>query len=56
MIPDPQEASERRHPLQAILMLSVLTMLPGARSLHAIDQFGRNHGRSFALRRRLNHS
>lgn len=47
-IPDPRAASGRRHPLQAILTLSAVAMLSGARSLYAIAQFGRDRGREFA--------
>ena len=32
-----------RHPLAAILALSVCAMLSGARSLYAIAQWGREH-------------
>jgi hypothetical protein len=45
---DPREASGLRHPLQAILTLTCVAMLAGARSLYAIAQFGRDHGKEFA--------
>jgi len=47
-IPDPRAASGRRHPLQAILTLSAVAILSGARSLYAIAQFGRDRGTQFA--------
>jgi len=47
-VPDPREASGRRHPLQAVLTLTCVAMLSGCRSLYAIAQFGRDRGREFA--------
>lgn len=47
-VPDPREASGRRHPLTAILTLTGVAMLCGARSLYAIAQFGRDRGKEFA--------
>lgn len=47
-VPDPRDASGRRHPLQAILALTSVAMLSGARSLYAIAQFGRDRGKEFA--------
>lgn len=46
-IPDPRRRRGIRHPLSAILSLSVLAMLTGAKSLTAISQYGRDKG--FAL-------
>jgi hypothetical protein len=46
-LPDPRQASGRRHPLPAILMQATLAMLAGARSLEAIAQFGRDRGAAF---------
>ncbi|MCY4654781.1 MAG: transposase family protein, partial [Dehalococcoidia bacterium] len=40
-VPDPRSAHGRRHPLSAILALSVCAMVSGARSLYAIAQWGR---------------
>ena len=40
-VPDPRSTHGRRHPLSAILALSVCAMLSGARSLYAIAQWGR---------------
>ncbi len=40
-VPDPRSAKGRRHPLTAILTLSVCAMLSGAKSIYAIAQWGR---------------
>ena len=40
-VPDPRSTHGRRHPLSAILALSVCAMVSGARSLYAIAQWGR---------------
>jgi hypothetical protein len=40
-VPDPRSRHGRRHPLPAILALSVTAMLCGAKSLYAIAQWGR---------------
>jgi hypothetical protein len=50
-LPDPRSRHGRRHPLVAILSLTVLAMLSGAKSYQAIAQFGRDHG--FALAQAL---
>ena len=42
-IEDPRAPKGVRHPLSAILALSVCAMLSGARSLYAIAQWGRKH-------------
>ena len=42
-IEDPRKPRGVRHPLSAILALSVCAMLGGARSLYAIAQWGREH-------------
>ena len=42
-IEDPRKPKGVRHPLLAILALSVCAMLSGARSLYAIAQWGREH-------------
>ena len=47
-VPDPRDASGRRHPLQAVLTLTSVAILSGARSLYAIAQFGRDRGKEFA--------
>lgn len=47
-VPDPRQASGRRHPLQAILTLAAVAILSGSRSLYAIAQFGRDRGEAFA--------
>ena len=46
-VADPPQASGRRHPLAAILTLTVVAMLGGARSLEAIVQFARDRGPRF---------
>lgn len=43
-IPDPRDPRGVRHPLSAILALTVLAMLTGVKSLTAIAQFGRDKG------------
>ena len=48
-VPDPRQASGKRHPLQAVLTLICVAMLSGCRSLYAIAQFGRDHGKALAL-------
>lgn len=40
-VPDPRSARGKRHPLPAILALSVSAMLCGAKSIYAISQWGR---------------
>jgi hypothetical protein len=40
-LPDPRSRHGRRHPLPAILALSTVALLAGARSLYAIAQWGR---------------
>ena len=47
-VSDPRDASGRRHPLQAVLTLTSVAILSGARSLYAIAQFGRDRGQEFA--------
>jgi len=47
-VPDPRSPLGRRHPLQAVLTLSSVAMLSGARSLYAIAQFGRDYGPELA--------
>ena len=41
--PDPRWPRGRRHPLAAILTLTVCAMLGGGRSRYAIAQWGREH-------------
>jgi predicted transposase YbfD/YdcC len=43
-VPDPRSRHGRRHPLRAILSLTVLAMLRGCKGPTAIAQFGRDHG------------
>lgn len=47
-IPDPRKRRGVRHPLSAILSLTVLAMLTGGKSYQAIAQFGRDKGKSLA--------
>jgi hypothetical protein len=47
-LPDPRGRHGRRHPLSAILSLTVLAMLTGCKTLEAIVQFGRDHGTPLA--------
>jgi hypothetical protein len=47
-VPDPRSRHGRRHPLPAILSLTVLAMLSGAQSYQAIAQFGRDKGIALA--------
>jgi hypothetical protein len=43
-VPDPRSRHGRRHPLRAILCLTVLAMLRGCKGPTAIAPFGRDHG------------
>jgi hypothetical protein len=43
-VPDPRSRHGRRHPLLALLALTVLAMLRGCKGPTAIAQFGRDHG------------
>jgi hypothetical protein len=47
-IPDPRSRKGRRHPLTAVLSLTVVAILAGCKSLEAIAQFGRDHGTPLA--------
>ena len=47
-VPDPRHRKGRRHPLTAILSLTVVATLAGCKSLEAIAQFGRDHGPALA--------
>src|SRR5436305_10828004 len=47
-VPDPRSRHGRRHPLLAVLSLTVLAMLRGCRGPVAIAQFGRDHGAALA--------
>jgi predicted transposase YbfD/YdcC len=48
-IPDPRSRRGRRHPLQAVLGLTVLAMLTGCKSYTAIAPFGRDKGAPLAF-------
>jgi hypothetical protein len=48
-VPDPRDPRGVRHPLTAILSLAVVALLAGSKSLEAIAQFGRDHGRGLAF-------
>jgi hypothetical protein len=47
-VADPRKARGKRHPLPAILALSVAATLCGAQSYGAIAEWGRHHGADFA--------
>lgn len=47
-LPDPRSKQGQRHPLAAILCLTTVATLCGARSLEAASQFARDRGRRFA--------
>lgn len=47
-VPDPRSRHGRRHPLLAVLSLTVLAMLRGCKGPTAISQFGRDHGVALA--------
>ena len=47
-VPDPRDPRGVRHPLTAILSLTVVAILAGMKSLAAISQFGRDRGAAFA--------
>ena len=47
-VPDPRDASGRRHPLRPVLTLTSVAVPSGARSPYAIAQFGRDRGKDFA--------
>ena len=42
LVPDPRRAEGKRHPLQAVLSLLVLSLLAGMRGLQGVVEFGRN--------------
>ncbi len=48
-VPDPRNPRGRRHPLPAILGLTVLAMLSGCKSYTAVAQFGRDKGPPLAF-------
>jgi hypothetical protein len=48
-VPDPRSRQGLRHPLSAILALTVLAMLSGCKSYTAIAQFGRDKGAPLAF-------
>lgn len=43
-VPDPRDSRGRRHPLSAVLGLTVVALLAGMRGPESIAQFGRDHG------------
>lgn len=47
-LPDPRKPRGLVHPLPAVLSLTVLAVLAGMKSLEAIAQFGREHGKTLA--------
>jgi len=48
-VPDPRKRRGLRHPLTAILSLTVVATLAGMKSLEAIAQFGRDRGKHLAF-------
>ena len=48
LLPEVRQARGRRHPLLAILNLTAVALLAGMKSLEAIAQFGRDHGKPLA--------
>ena len=48
LVPDPRKPRGLRHPLPAVLALTVVALLAGMKSLEAIAQFGRDHGPALA--------
>ena len=48
-IPDPRDRRGVRHPLAAVLGLTVVAVLSGMKSLEAIAQFGRDRGPGLAF-------
>jgi hypothetical protein len=47
-VPDPRRPKGVRHPLTAVLSLTVVATLAGMKGLEAIAQFGRDHGKALA--------
>ncbi len=41
-VPDPRRAEGKRHPLEAVLSLLILSLLAGMRGLQGVVEFGRN--------------
>jgi hypothetical protein len=48
-VPDPRDRRGRRHPLVAVLGLTVVALLAGCKTLEAIAQFGRDRGAPLAF-------
>src|SRR5947209_17592930 len=48
-VPDPRKPRGLIHPLTAVLSLTVVALLAGQKSLEAIAQFGRDHGKALAF-------
>ena len=49
-VPDPRRAQGTRHPLQGVLALVSVGTICGCRSLYALAQWGKDHGKELAVK------